>query len=84
MIRMFGHLSQSGVLLAAVLCIEVVAACDASTPKTSTPPTMMPVVKVPQDAKSISAAIERVEPGGLVLVGPGTYREAVLIDKAQQ
>ena len=36
-------------------------------------------VRVPQDASTITAALERVAPGGLVLVGPGTYKEKVTI-----
>lgn len=39
------------------------------------------VVRVPQDAPTISDAIEAVPEGGLVLVSPGTYAEEVLIDK---
>lgn len=37
------------------------------------------VVRVPEDAATISQAMERVPEGGMVLVGPGTYREKVLI-----
>lgn len=36
-------------------------------------------VRVPEDAATISEAVDRVAPGGLVLVGPGVYREAVTI-----
>jgi nitrous oxidase accessory protein NosD len=39
------------------------------------------VVRVPEDAPTISAAVDRVAAGGLVLVSPGTYRESVTIDK---
>ncbi|MFF1635339.1 nitrous oxide reductase family maturation protein NosD [Leifsonia sp. NPDC058248] len=36
---------------------------------------------MPEDAGSISAAVGEVRPGGMVLVGKGTYRESVTIDK---
>jgi hypothetical protein len=39
------------------------------------------VVRVPQDEPTIADAVDRVLPGGLVLVGPGTYRESVTIRK---
>ncbi len=38
------------------------------------------VVRVPADAATISAAVDQVAEGGLVLVAPGTYREQVLLD----
>ena len=37
------------------------------------------LVRVPADAPTISEAMERVAPGGLVLVAPGTYTESVTI-----
>ena len=40
------------------------------------------VVHVPADAPTIAEAMDRVAEGGLVLVEPGTYRESVLIEKA--
>jgi hypothetical protein len=39
------------------------------------------VVRVPEDAKSLSEAVKKVEPGGMILVDKGTYRESVTIDK---
>jgi hypothetical protein len=36
-------------------------------------------VRVPQDAPTIQAAVDRAEPGGIVLISPGTYEEAVVV-----
>ncbi|WP_436698210.1 right-handed parallel beta-helix repeat-containing protein [Nocardioides sp. BYT-33-1] len=38
------------------------------------------VVRVPEDASTVSEALESVAEGGLVLVGPGTYAEQVLVE----
>jgi hypothetical protein len=38
------------------------------------------VVRVPQDAPTLSEALESVAEGGLVLVDPGTYPEQVLVE----
>lgn len=37
------------------------------------------LVNVPGDADTISEGLDRVAEGGMVLVGPGTYREQVLV-----
>lgn len=47
----------------------------------ATPRDAPAVVTVPTDAATISDAVRLVAPGGLVLVKPGTYTEAVVIDK---
>jgi phospholipase D-like protein/parallel beta helix pectate lyase-like protein len=36
-------------------------------------------IRVPQDAPTIQAAVDAAEPGGLVLISPGVYEEAVVI-----
>ncbi len=82
MIHVFGRRSQFGVLMVIVLSAIIAGACGGPSPKTPDSPATMSVVQVPQDEKTISAAIDRVKVGGLVVVSPGTYREAVLIDKA--
>jgi Right handed beta helix region/Phospholipase_D-nuclease N-terminal len=43
------------------------------------PPGPAGTVRVPQDAHTIQEAVDRAEPGGLVLIGPGVYREAVIV-----
>ncbi|OZD54515.1 hypothetical protein CH252_08895 [Rhodococcus sp. 06-1477-1B] len=47
----------------------------------ATPPAAPQTVRVPDDVSTIGEAVSRVAEGGLVLVGPGTYDEQVLIDK---
>ncbi|HET9672930.1 MAG TPA: PLDc N-terminal domain-containing protein, partial [Actinomycetota bacterium] len=36
-------------------------------------------IRVPQDVATIQRAVDRAEPGGLVLVSPGVYRESVVV-----
>ena len=36
-------------------------------------------IRVPDDAPTIQAAVEAAEPGGLVLISPGVYEEAVVV-----
>src|SRR5688572_10496058 len=38
------------------------------------------VLQVPGDAATITEAADRIAPGGLILVEPGTYTEAVVLD----
>jgi hypothetical protein len=38
-----------------------------------------PVIRVPEDAGSIQAAVASAASGSLILIAPGTYDEAVLI-----
>ena len=63
-------------LIATVTMAAGFVAC-APAPTHVTPQT----VRVPEDAATIGEAVARVAEGGLVLVGPGTYGEQVLIDK---
>ncbi|HEX5588533.1 MAG TPA: plastocyanin/azurin family copper-binding protein [Acidimicrobiia bacterium] len=37
------------------------------------------VIDVPSDAKTIQAAVDRAEPGDLVLIAPGVYKESVTV-----
>jgi Periplasmic copper-binding protein (NosD) len=41
-----------------------------------------PPIRVPQDRPTIQAAVEAAQKGDLVLVAPGTYHEAVVVQKA--
>ncbi len=39
-------------------------------------------VRVPEDAPTIQAGVDSTEPGGIVLIAPGVYREAVVVATA--
>jgi hypothetical protein len=59
----------------------VLAQADSDVgPGRETPPALPgDTVLVPQDAPTIQQAVDAAEPGGLVLVSPGVYREAVTV-----
>lgn len=63
----------------ATLLVALTACAPASDP-VSSDVDRADVVRVPEDAATISDAMDAVADGGLVLVGPGTYVEQVLID----
>lgn len=69
-------------LVTATLAVAVVAGAAACAPEATTPMEAPDTVRVPGDADTISAAVDLVAEGGLVLVEPGTYTEQVLVDKA--
>lgn len=49
-------------------------------PGRETPPSLPgPTIRVPLDAPTIQSAVDAAEPGGLVLVSPGVYGEAVAV-----
>ncbi len=54
------------------------SAGSAEEPTSGAQPTL---IRVPGDASTIGAAVERAAPGSLILVGPGTYQESVVLDK---
>jgi hypothetical protein len=45
----------------------------------SPPSTPAPTVRVPQDSPTIQEAVDHAKPGGLVLISPGVYHEAVVV-----
>jgi hypothetical protein len=51
----------------------------AQEPPDPVPPGPAGIVRVPQDAPTIQQAVDRAEPGGLVLIAAGVYREAVVV-----
>lgn len=85
--RTAGHRRRRACWLVAALAL-LVAGCGSSTGSsgtsgaaTSAAPAVgtAAVVRVPDDAATITAALQQVAPGGLVLIGPGTYRESVAV-----
>ncbi|MDF2491533.1 MAG: plasmid stabilization protein [Microbacterium sp.] len=69
-----------GVILAGAAALSA-SGCAPTAPSPESSPGAA-VVRVPEDAATISAAVEAVSEGGLVLVGPGVYDEQVLVDTA--
>lgn len=76
--------ARTGPLIRFVVCLlalVVLAACAGNGEgRTSSSGEDLETVRVPGDAASIQEAVDLVAEGGLVLVGPGTYREQVLIE----
>lgn len=65
------------------LTVLALASCapGGSSPGSSGGTAGAAVVRVPQDTGSLRDAVDKVRPGGLVLVSPGVYRESVTVDK---
>jgi len=68
--------SRALVSALALAAVSVLPACGDDEPGAGT----APLVRVPEDAGTISEAVARVAPGGTVLVGPGLYLESVVVD----
>jgi Phospholipase_D-nuclease N-terminal/Right handed beta helix region len=72
-------------VIAIVLCTTP-SAHAGSDPAATVGPGSEPVptgyaatVRVPQDFPTIQAAVDQARPGGMVLIGPGVYRESVTV-----
>ena len=60
--------------------VELPGARTEVGPGRETPPAVPAgTIRVPRDAPTIQAAVDSAEPGGLVLVSPGVYEEAVVV-----
>lgn len=86
MVRIPGSRLQRVVaVIATTSAASVLVACGGSSAdrpsgdESAPTPGTEQIVRVPDDASTITEAVQRVAPGGLVLVGPGTYREKVTI-----
>lgn len=67
--------------VAAIALVLGVTACADPGGRTGTPTdAAAPTIRVPEDAATLADAADRVSPGGVILIGPGTYEEQLLID----
>ncbi len=70
--------------LATAIALVALLVVPAAQTQAQEPPDPVPsgprgTVRVPQDVATIQEAVDRAEPGGLVLIAPGVYREAVVV-----
>lgn len=76
-------MSRGAVLIASSILAAAASACGGGTSHhavaTSATAPGAGVVHVPADAPTITAALGKVRPGGLVLVAPGVYHEQVTV-----
>jgi Right handed beta helix region len=68
-------------VLAAASAVTSVAAVAAPVPAGSQTGR---VIRVPADEPTIQAAVDASKPGTLILVSPGVYREAVVVDRSHE
>jgi plastocyanin len=55
------------------------SAAGAGPGREAVPHGYAPTVRVPQDFDTIQGAVDDARPGGMVLIGPGVYRESVTV-----
>ncbi len=67
------------VLALAALLVAPGVRTQAQEPPDPVPSGPKGTVRVPQDVATIQQAVDRAEPGGLVLIAAGVYREAVVV-----
>ncbi|WP_324013362.1 right-handed parallel beta-helix repeat-containing protein [Microbacterium sp. JZ37] len=65
----------------AILAIALSATGCTTTSAQPEEPVLQELVRVPEDAATISEGVDLVAPGGMVLIAPGTYAEEVTVDK---
>jgi parallel beta-helix repeat protein len=67
------------VAVSLAMAAAALVACGSDTPSAPAPDRPPTTLHVPRDFPTIQAAVDATVPGDLVLVGPGTYHEAVLV-----
>jgi len=66
-------------LLGSLVLLATLVACGSDKGSLADPGRAPRTVRVPQDQPTIAAAVAKAVPGDLILVSPGTYREAVVV-----
>lgn len=69
---------QKGLIVVSETAVEGVAGAAEDSDETSSVDGAA-AINVPDDYKTIQEAVDAAEPGSLILVSPGTYREAVVV-----
>ena len=72
-------LAFAGALVALVSAVPSASAGEAGPGREPVPGGFAETIRVPGDAATIQEAVDTAEPGGMVLIAPGTYRESVLV-----
>jgi hypothetical protein len=70
----------SGLLAAALAAALLLSACGQGSGAGADGAASGRVLRVPDEHATIQAAVDAAQPGDLVLIAPGTYRESVYID----
>ena len=72
-------LAFAGALVALASAPQSASAAEIGPGREAVPGGFAETVRVPHDAATIQEAVDAVEPGGMVLIAPGVYRESVLV-----
>ena len=72
-------LAFAGALLTLSLALPIAGAAEVGPGREPVPGGFAETVRVPEDEATIQAAVDAAEPGGMVLIAPGLYREAVTV-----
>jgi hypothetical protein len=68
-----------GALIPLIWALPHAAADEVGPGREPVPGGFAETVRVPHDAATIQEAVDAAEPGGMVLIAPGIYRESVLV-----
>lgn len=71
--------AMAAVVALAMLAVGCSSGSSGGSSATSEPAASGAVLRVPDDYPTIQAAVDAAEPGDLVLIAPGVYREGVVV-----